>query len=117
MSTALNPTSSLSSVFEAQKVKSFAMRLEPIKARKKRLKELGEFILSKRDRIQAAVHQDLKKSPIEVDLSEIYPIVNEIRHTLEHLDEWTKPKKVDAPITYLGTRSEIKVEPKGVCLI
>jgi aldehyde dehydrogenase (NAD+) len=117
MSTALNPTSSLSSVFEAQKVKSFAMRLEPIKARKKRLKELGEFILSKRDRIQAAVHQDLKKSPIEVNLSEIYPIVNEIRHTLEHLDEWTKPKKVDAPITYLGTRSEIKVEPKGVCLI
>ncbi|NOS91307.1 MAG: aldehyde dehydrogenase family protein [Cyclobacteriaceae bacterium] len=117
MSVSTNQASSISSVFEAQKVKSLAMRLESLKERKERLKELGEFILSKRDRIQAAVHQDLKKSFIEVDLSEIYPIVNEIRHTLEHLDEWTKPKKIDAPITYLGTRSEIKFEPKGVCLI
>ncbi|MFY8036463.1 MAG: aldehyde dehydrogenase family protein [Cyclobacteriaceae bacterium] len=117
MSTAPNPTPFISSVFEAQRAKSLALRIEPHKERKKRLKELSKFILANRGRIQAAVHQDLKKSFIEVDLSEIYPIVNEIRHTLEHLDEWTKPKKIDAPITYLGTRSEIKFEPKGVCLI
>ncbi len=117
MSTTPHPTPSISSVFEAQRVKSLALRVESLKERKKRLKELSEFILAKRERIQAAVHQDLKKSFIEVDLSEIYPVVNEIRHTLEHLDEWTQPKKIDAPITYLGTRSEIKFEPKGVCLI
>lgn len=117
MSAAPNTTSSISTVFEAQKRKSLALRTKWVKERKKHLKELGKFILSNRDRIQAAVHQDLKKSLIEVDLSEIYPVVNEIRHTLEHLDEWVKPKKVDTPITYLGTRSEVKFEPKGVCLI
>lgn len=117
MSAATNATSTISTVFEAQKAKSLALRTEALKERKKRLSGLSEFILSNRDRIQAAVHQDLKKSFIEVDLSEIYPVVNEIRHTLKHLDEWAKPKKIDAPITYLGTRSEIKLEPKGVCLI
>jgi aldehyde dehydrogenase (NAD+) len=117
MRTVANPTSSISSVFEVQKRKSLALRLEPLKERKKRLKELSQFILSNRERIQAAVHQDLKKSFLEVDISEIYPVVNEIRHVLDNLDEWAQPKKVDAPITYLGTRSEIKLEPKGVCLI
>lgn len=117
MSAATNPTSTISTLFKAQKAKSLALRIEALKERKKRLSGLSEFILSNRDRIQAAVNQDLKKSFIEVDLSEIYPVVNEIRHTLKHLDEWAKPKKIDAPITYLGTRSQIKLEPKGVCLI
>src|SRR5690349_8425685 len=26
-------------------------------------------------------------------------------------------QKIDAPLTYLGTRSELRYEPKGVCLI
>ncbi len=117
MSTTTNPKTSISSVFEAQKQKSLTLRTQSIKERKKLLSDFSKFILDNRERIQKAVHQDLKKSFIEVDLSEIYPVVTEIRHTLEHLDEWTAPKKIDAPITYLGTRSEIKFEPKGVCLI
>lgn len=117
MSAETNPKTSISSIFEAQKQKSLTLRIQPIKERKKLLREFCKFILGSRERIQKAVHQDLKKSYIEVDLSEIYPVVNEIRHTLEHLDDWTQPKKIDAPITYFGTRSEIKFEPKGVCLI
>ena len=33
------------------------------------------------------------------------------------MDAWSKPKKIDAPLTYLGTRAEVRFEPKGVCLI
>ena len=33
------------------------------------------------------------------------------------LNSWSTPKKVDAPITLLGTRSFIQYEPRGVCLI
>jgi aldehyde dehydrogenase (NAD+) len=103
--------------FDRQKQRSLALRLRPIKERKKLLKKLGRFILANRERIGQAVHQDFKKPLLEIDLSEIYPVMSEIRHAISKLDEWTSPQKVDAPITYLGTRSKIMYEPKGVCLI
>ncbi len=110
-------TQHIAKVFQQQKEKSIELRLQPIKERKKLLKGFSQFILANRNRIGQAVHQDFKKPLLEVDLSEIYPVVSEIRHVLDRLDEWTAPRKVDAPITYLGTRSKIIVEPKGVCLI
>jgi aldehyde dehydrogenase (NAD+) len=110
-------TKSITKVFQQQQEKSILLRLQPIKERKKLLKEFSRFILANRDRIGQAVHKDFKKPLLEVDLSEIYPVVSEIRHVLDKLDDWTTPKKVDAPLTYIGTRSKILYEPKGVCLI
>ncbi len=110
-------TEHIAKVFQRQKEKSIQLRNQPIKERKKLLKEFSRFILANREKIEQAVHQDFKKPLLEVDLSEIYPVVSEIRQTLDKLDEWASPQKVDAPITYLGTRSKIIYEPKGVCLI
>jgi aldehyde dehydrogenase (NAD+) len=107
----------ITAIFKRQKEKSIALRLQPVKERKKLLKEFCEFILANRERIEKAVHSDFKKPLLEVDLSEIYPVLSEIRHAVDKLDEWTSPQKVDAPLTYLGTRSKITYEPKGVCLI
>ena len=107
----------LATTFSHHQKRALMLRLEPIQQRKKLLKKLEGHILANRDRIGKAVYQDLGKSPMEVDLSEIYPVVGEIRHALEKLDEWTAPQKVDAPISYLGTRSKIIFEPKGVCLV
>lgn len=105
------------SLFERQKIRSQQLRLEGIAERKKRLRALVPFLLKNRERISEAVYQDFKKSSTESDISELYPVLTEIRHALAHLDEWAKPQKIDAPITYLGTRSEVQYEPKGVCLI
>ena len=96
----------LTTTFSHHQKRALMLRLEPIQQRKKLLKKLEGHILANRDRIGKAVYQDLGKSPMEVDLSEIYPVVGEIRHALEKLDEWTAPQKVDAPISYLGTRSK-----------
>jgi aldehyde dehydrogenase (NAD+) len=103
--------------FQRLKTKSLQLRLQSVKERKKLLKEFLEFILTNRERIANAIHQDFKKPFGEIDLSEIYPVVSEIRYAIDHLDEWTDIKKVNAPINYIGTRSEIQIEPKGVCLI
>jgi aldehyde dehydrogenase (NAD+) len=103
--------------FRRHKQKSAELRLQPIKARKTLLKEFCQFLLENRERIGQAVHQDFRKPLIEVDISEIYPVISEIRHVLGKLDEWARPQKIDAPLAYLGTRSEILFEPKGVCLI
>lgn len=110
-------TTDLATLFSSHQKMALRLRLEPIHQRKKLLRKLEGHILANRNRICKAVQQDLGKSPMEVDLSEVYPVVGEIRHALEKLDEWTAPQKVDAPITYLGTRSKILFEPKGVCLI
>ncbi|MBS1506823.1 MAG: aldehyde dehydrogenase family protein [Bacteroidetes bacterium] len=105
------------SLFEKQKIRSQQLRSEGIAERKKRLRALAPFLLKNRERISEAVYHDFKKSSTESDISELYPVLTEIRHALAHLDEWAKPQKIDAPITYLGTRSEVQYEPKGVCLI
>ncbi|HXF28647.1 MAG TPA: aldehyde dehydrogenase family protein, partial [Chlamydiales bacterium] len=107
----------LTDAFEKQKKRSLLLRTEPVAERKKRLKGFEDFLLKNRDRIAGAVNKDFKKPKTESDVSELYPVLTEIRHTLAHLDEWTRPQKIDAPLTYLGTRSEVRYEPKGVCLI
>ncbi|MFM8912066.1 MAG: aldehyde dehydrogenase family protein, partial [Flammeovirgaceae bacterium] len=107
----------LSEVFELQKRKSLELRGQTVRDRKRLLNHFADFILSNRARIGKAVHADFKKPLTEVDMSEIYPVLSEIRHTVSHLSEWCAPQKIDAPITYFGTRSRVVVEPKGVCLI
>jgi aldehyde dehydrogenase (NAD+) len=105
------------SVFEKQKKRSLLLRSESIKDRKKRLVEFERFLLKNKNRVNEAVFNDFKKPKTESDISEVYPVLTEIRHTLEHLSDWAKPQKIDAPLTYFGTRSEVRYEPKGVCLI
>lgn len=104
-------------VFQKQKKRSLALRAEPISKRVKRLLEMERWIHTHRERIKKAVHEDFHKPLLEVDTSEIYPVLTELRHTIKHLARWAAPKKVDATIAYIGTRSEIQYEPKGTCLI
>lgn len=103
--------------FSALKSKVFALRKQSIADRKQRLRILESWIHANRERIQQAVHADYRKPILEVDTSEIYPVLVELRHVLKHLDEWAAPVKVDATLAYIGTRSEVRYEPKGTCLI
>ena len=92
-------------------------RSEPLENRKKRLRALREWIKLNRVAIQEAVYADFKKPSVEVDATEIFPVLDEIKLALENLERWNNPKKIDAPLTMLGTRSQIMYEPKGVSLI
>ena len=110
-------TAQIDRVFRLQRKRSIELRQEAISVRKVRLKRLSTWLFANRERVKQAVHQDFKKPLLEVDTTELYPIIAEIRHVLSHLDEWARPTKIDATLSYLGTRSEIRYEPKGVCLI
>src|SRR5947209_16987455 len=74
-------------------------------------------MLLRREEIRAALWDDYRKPPAEVDLSEIYPVVGEARHAMRHLRRWMTPRRVAAPLALLGSRSRIVYEPKGVVLI
>lgn len=104
-------------VFKEQKRKEAELRSEPIRARKRRLQRIRDWIFAHQVEIYSAVYEDMKKPPREVDLSEIYPVLTEIRHTIRHLKEWTGREPFSGGPTYLGTAAYIQPEPKGACLI
>lgn len=104
-------------IFKKQLKKAIELRTEPIAERKKRLQALREWVKSNRKTLQEAVYNDFKKPAGEVDGTEIFHVLAEIKQALQNLDQWAAPQKVDAPLTFLGTRSHLKAEPRGVCLI
>jgi aldehyde dehydrogenase (NAD+) len=107
----------IKTAFEKLRMRAVLLRSEPISNRKKRLAVLRKWIHEHREEIHRAMQADFGKNPQEVDAIEIYHVLNEIKQALNNLNDWTKPKKIDAPITMLGTRSSVYYEPRGVCLV
>ncbi|SHJ62580.1 aldehyde dehydrogenase (NAD+) [Reichenbachiella agariperforans] len=110
-------SSSIQTLFDSQKNKATALRSAPISERKAQLSKLKRWILDNKSRIYEALYQDLHKPQLEADISEIFPVMAEISHTLQHLSEWTRERRVSSGLTYIGTQGKIKYEPKGRCLI
>ena len=81
----------------------------------KRLKNALEF--EYKQPLRDALFSDFGKPFLETDLTEIYPILAEIKHIERNLRDWMRPKKVGNPLPMIGSRSYIEYESKGVCLI
>jgi aldehyde dehydrogenase (NAD+) len=82
-----------------------------------KLRRLGREIMRRQDEICAAMWEDFRKPPQEVKLSEIFPIVSEIRHAASHLRKWTKKQPVPGRLALLGTSSHVLYQPRGVVLV
>ncbi len=82
-----------------------------------KLRRLYNSILRRRKEIEAALCADLRKSPTEVNITELGVVLHEIRHAIHHLQSWMTPKRVGSSLTLFRTHSEIVYEPKGVCLV
>ena len=105
-------------LFNSQKEHQFKVGNSSYKERIKKLKAL-QFAIEKtyRKDIREALYKDFRKPQVEVDLTEVYLVVKEIKHTISNLKSWLKNQRVETPLTLIGTSSYIKYEPKGVCLI
>jgi aldehyde dehydrogenase (NAD+) len=119
MSTVLEKSihAQIDQVFLDQKRSIQKLRTEPVKNRIERLQKLRKWIHANRRQIHDAMYADFQKPPVEVDAIELFHVLNEIKLAVDNLEAWAKPKKIDAPITMIGTRSFIQYEPRGVCLI
>ncbi len=82
-----------------------------------KLQRLHDAMLQYRDDIKAAMWQDFRKNGFETDISELGIVNGEIRHVIRHLRSWMMAKQVGTPMALFGTWSEIRYEPKGVCLV
>ncbi|MFD2175147.1 aldehyde dehydrogenase family protein [Rhodobacter lacus] len=81
------------------------------------LARLAEGIRAREAEIMAALAADLGKPEVEVRISEIIPVLSEIRHSARHLQRWARPRRVMPTLAMLGTRGTIRPEPKGTVLI
>lgn len=88
-----------------------------VKSRKEKLNMLYRWICTNEKLILAALHKDLQKSGFEAYATEVGIVKEEIRFTLEHLEQWAKPRSVPSPLVQFPSRSFILQEPYGVVLI
>jgi aldehyde dehydrogenase (NAD+) len=107
----------INKVFRLQQDNRHEIRHTTPKVRIAKLNKLKTWIHDNRNKIREAVYADFRKPSPEVDVSEIYITLSEIKHAQKHLKKWMKPKRVRRTLMALTTRSWIQYEPKGVVLI
>ena len=105
-------------LFNRQTVNQFKIGNTSYKERIEKLERLRNALeFTYKQKIRDAMYADFKKPFLETDLTEIYPVLSEIKFAKSNLKSWLKNQKVDTPLALLGASSYIKYEPKGVCLI
>ncbi len=109
--------SEIRTLFERQRSRATHIGQSTSTARIARLTRLREAVLERRDALKEALRADFQKPPEEVDLTEIIPLLLEIRHAQRHVARWMQPTKVATSLPLLGTAAEIRYEPKGVVLV
>ncbi len=111
-------TADLAALFAAQAAGTQARRQGfACGARRKLLQDLARSIRAHEADICAALDADFGKPAAEVMLTEILPVLQEIRHTLRHLRRWMRPVRVSPTLAMLGTSARIIPQARGVCLI
>ena len=89
-----------------------------IESRRVQLRSLRAMFVEQEDRLIDALVADVGKPRIEAYTTEIAFPINEIDHTLKHLDAWNKPTKIKVPITFKPGSATLRPEPLGtVCII
>jgi len=104
-------------VFALQQKNQFKIGNTSVRERKAKLNRLQEVIMKYQEDIRTALFNDFGKHPSEVDLTEIYPVISEIKHAKSRLKSWLGTNRRSTPLALLGASSRIKYEPKGVVLI
>lgn len=93
------------------------VRHSSAKQRKQKLSLIYKWIRAHSGEIYKAVNADLGRHHAEIEITEIKPLLMEIRFLNRHLKQWMKQEFVPQPLFLQGTKSRIITEPRGVCLI
>lgn len=118
MSAAAERKTDFSRVFELQRENQYNVGRTTASERRAKIRALQYAVeVEFRDAIREACRKDLGKAPPETDLTEVFPVTSEAKHTRRKLGRWLRPERVRTPLSLFGSTSFIKYEPKGVCLI
>jgi aldehyde dehydrogenase (NAD+) len=104
-------------LFELHAATRSRLRCSTAAERRARLAKLLAVIQDRKPAILEAAQRDLGKHPTETTLTELLPLVGELKHALKNLGRWMKPRRIRPTLAALGTRSRVVYQPKGRCLI
>ncbi len=112
-----SPLDRVHRIFEAQCKNRWNMSRTTAASRVERLKRLRDAIRARKDELCAAIQSDFGKHPVEAEVTEILPIIEELSVAIRKLPKWMKPRRAGTPLTLFGSRSRIQYEAKGLVLI
>ncbi|MBL9017694.1 MAG: aldehyde dehydrogenase family protein [Myxococcales bacterium] len=107
----------ITELFQRQRAHQATVKRSSAAQRAAKLMRLRDAIVAREQQIRDALYRDFRKNPAESELSEVVPVLVELKDAIRHVDDWMRPHKVGTPMTLLGTHSSIVYEPKGVVLI
>ncbi len=108
---------SVAKLFESQAATALRLRQSGAGERRLKLTGLLDAVLERKDALLDAANRDLSKHPTETNLTEVLPLVGEIKHAIAHVKRWMKPQRIAATMATLGTKSRVMYQPKGRCLL
>jgi len=104
-------------LFEQQREHHARIKRSTAAERIGKLERLREAIVAREPAIREAMFLDFKKPATEVDLTELYPTLVELKDAIRSLKSWMKPARAATPMSLLGTQSWVHHEPRGVVLL
>lgn len=108
----------IAALVAAQRAGSDARRVSfGLAERRAALDRLAAAVTTEEPAIVAALQADFGKPEPETVLTEILPLLQEIRHARRHLRRWMAPRRVSGTLTTFGTSARIVPQAKGTCLI
>ena len=110
-------SSAIDALFAAQAARARALRRSSVAERRAALDRLLDALMAQREALLEAFEKDLRKPAVEVDLTELLPVVDEIRHARRHLARWMRLRRAAPTLATFGTRARIVCQPRGRCLI
>ena len=103
--------------FELQRSHKISMKNSSIYYRINKLEQLRQLIVGHKEEICNALHADFHKPAVETELTEIMPILSMINLLKSKLPTWAADHKIKAPLLFKGSKSWVRYEGKGNCLV
>ncbi|MFJ3220177.1 aldehyde dehydrogenase family protein [Kitasatospora sp. NPDC086801] len=92
-------------------------RTKPLAWRQAQLAALRSLLTEQSEAFLQALHEDLGKSTAEAYRTEIGFTLNELDHTVAHLEQWLRPKPAAVPEVFQPAAARVVRDPLGVVLI
>lgn len=107
----------LNNLFELQGKNRWAIARTSVRKRIEKLQRLRKAIVKRQQEFYDAVWKDFHKPQTEAWLTEVFPVLQEIDLTVNHLPDWMEDKDGSWSFLFPLNRSRSHFEPKGRVLI
>jgi aldehyde dehydrogenase (NAD+) len=81
------------------------------------LRRLRDALKLHEEELLAALHDDVRKPPFEAFITEVGPVMDDLKHAVKNLVKWMDPERVKTPLSLFPARSRVYHDPYGVVLI